>query len=715
MGMSEEREKLPPDAGLLSETITNLNLSRRNVSIYPRGHPAVEQSLKRACDSFRKLLGLKPEVVLAVAKDSLIFDDFTLDKKNSVYREFALTLSRMNIVTVTFQSGVTVDELYEFHMLLSMSSKDLSSYALLQETVQGAQFTHIKIGLIDYGAFSFSEGSMDEEPSEGHLWERYVFGLLEGTLQTEDVPEVVQDVPSEKLARFLNNALAERLMEGAYERVVNAFMGKMRGKGFSLKGIRKLTELINGLRPELKREFLASAVKTLSGDIPATEKALEDLPLDNALELLKMINEQKLDLPEQLANLFDKLARFHREGIEDRFFGGNVVMDDIVLSPDAEGSPWTDMSGPGRNEEYESEIRNLLQTDVPEALSGELKELKEECSDERIEKDFNEAILTFLLPGSTSEEDCEYFLSILREQADHFLWTGQYGEVLRIMKVLDGTIAKSGFADKTSGTLQYYRSPEFVSRLVDSLRIMGRQAREEAVLLCEYYGEEVIPPLVNALIDEESQAVRRFLLSLIGHFGENAVAEAVKRLGDNRWFVKRNMIFIIGECAGREALGHVRPYCSHDNPKVSFEAMKCLLKAGDSYGIDALKEHLKSESKERLEQAIILSGSFRVRDAVPDLIRLLKKREVSSLDFHEKIPVVRALGQIGDPAALDALRDILSTKSLLFKGAVEKLREEVYAMLKNFPAEDVRDLVEEGLKSRNEQIRRAALRMKSRR
>ncbi len=700
---------------MLSEAVTNLNISRRNASIYPRGHPAVEQSLKRACDSFRGLFGQKPEVVLAVAKDSLIFDDLPLDRKNPVYREFALTLSRMNIITVTFQSGVAVDELYEFHMLLSKSSKELSSYALLQGAVQGAQFTHIRIELIDYGAFSFSEGKTDEASAEEHLWERYVYGLLEGTLQTEEVSEVVEDIPSEKLARFLNNTLAESLMGGAYERVANAFLGKMPGRGFSLKGIKKLMELINGLRPELKREFLSSAVKTLSGDIPAAEKALEELPLDKALKLLEMMNEQRLDIPEQLANLFDKLSRFHQEGIEDSFFRGNVVMDDIILSTDTEGSAGVDISRSRRNEEYEREIRNLLQANVPEALSRELEKLKEECGDERIEKDFNEAILTFLLPESTSEEDCEYFLSLLKEQADHFLWTGQYDEVLRIMKVLDGTITENRFADKTLDTLKYYRSPEFISRLVDSLRIMGRQGREEAVLLCRYYGETVVPPLVDALIDEESQAVRRFLLSLISHFGESAVSEAVKRLGDSRWFVKRNMIFLISECGGREALSHARPYCSHENPKVSFEAMKCLLKAGDSYGIAALKEQLKSENKERLEQAIVLSGSFRVREAVPDLIGLLKKREVSSLDFHEKIPVVRALGQIGDPAAVAALRDVLSTKSLLFKGAVEKLREEIYAILKNFPPEDVRDLVEEGMKSRNEQIRRTALQMKSRR
>lgn len=715
MTMTEEREKLPLDARLLGETIIDLNISRRNVSIYPRGHPAVERSLSRAFDSFGKLLGLKPEVVLAVAKDSLIFDDFTLEKKNLVYREFARALSRMNVVTVTFLSGLTKDELYEFHMLLSESSKDPSSYALLQEAAQGAKFTHIKIGLMDFGAFSFSEGKTADACSDSHLWERYIYGLLEGTLQTGEASDVVREVPSESLARFFNDILMENLFEGAYDRVVNTMIRKTPEKAFSVKGIRKLMELINGLKPELKREFLTSAVKTLSGDIPAAEKALEEMPLDEALELLKGVNEQKLVLPEQLENLFDKLSRFHQGGIDDRFFGGNVIMDDIVLSADVAGSPGVDMAEPAGDEEYAQEIRRLLRADAPAAVSVELEELKKECRDEYIEKDFNETILEFLLPGSASEEDYEYFLSLLKEQADHFLWTGRYSEVLRIMRVLDTNIAENRFIGKTSDALRYYKSLEFISRLIDSLRIMGRQMREEAALLCEYYGKGMISPLIEALIEEESQTVRRFFLSLIAHFGERAAPEAVERLGDSRWFVKRNMIFIMGECGGKEALSHIRPYCHHENPKVSFEAIRCLLKAGDSYGISALKDHLKSETKERAEQAVTLSGSFRVREVIPDLIRLLKKREVSSMDFHEKIPIVRALGQTGDPAALAALRDILQAKSLLFKGAVEKLKEEIYAVLKNFPPEDVRDLVEEGVKSKNEHIRRAALQMKSRR
>jgi HEAT repeat protein len=114
---------------------------------------------------------------------------------------------------------------------------------------------------------------------------------------------------------------------------------------------------------------------------------------------------------------------------------------------------------------------------------------------------------------------------------------------------------------------------------------------------------------------------------------------------------------------------------------------------------------LESESGEVVEQAIAITGSFRVKEVLPSLLQMLKKKSISGADLHEKIPIIRALGQIGDPGALNALRDVLSSKSFLFKGAVEKLKEEVYMALRSYPYEDIKDLIEAGLRSRNEQIR----------
>ena len=710
--MPEERDKIPLDAQILSDAIIELNISRRNVTVYPRGHPSVETSLNHAFDHLQKLFELRPEITLAIAKDTLIIDDYFLDRKNPVYREFALHLSRMNIAFVTFISGLTKDELYEFHRLLSEGARDMPSEDL-KEALKGPGLIHIKAGFIDYDAFSFHEGKKEEETREEHLWERYVYGLLEGTLQTGDIPDLVQEIPPEILAGLMNRTVTNDLKEESYDRVITSYMKKSSERTFSSKDLKRLMDFIDGLKPELKKQFLSSAFKNISKDMEAAEKSLKDVEVDKIIELLSTINEQKVAIPDALKNLLDKFSKLNPDGTLSLISGGSIIVDDIFLSPDVMGLLIEGDFEKFVTDKYQKEIRKVSEFDTSEIIVEELKELKKACSDEHVERDFNQIILELISSDVISEEEYSQFITTLKEQAVNFISTGQYGIVLRTLRVMESNIEAKRFPDTTSGVYQYFDSPEFVSQFIDSLRITGRQVREEAFLLCDYYGDGIIPPLMDALIEEDSQMVRRFFIALITKFGGRAVPETIKRLGDSRWFVKRNMLFILRECGGEDVLPLVRTYRYHKNPKVVFEAIKCLLKFGDSSGIVALRKHLTSEDSDVVEQAIALSGSHRVKETVPELIRMLRKKSISGADFHEKIPVVKALGQIGDPGALTALRDILSTKSLFYKGAVDKLKEEIYMTLKNYPYEDVKDLIEEGIKSRNEQIREESLRLRS--
>ena len=131
----------------------------------------------------------------------------------------------------------------------------------------------------------------------------------------------------------------------------------------------------------------------------------------------------------------------------------------------------------------------------------------------------------------------------------------------------------------------------------------------------------------------------------------------------------------------------------------------------DGYGLEAVKDYLNSDSRESVEQGIALAGAYRIKKVVPDLIQLLKKRKIGGADAYEKIPVVKALGEIGDPRALDALRDVLSEKSIFFKGFTDQLKEEIYRTLRNYPYNAIRDFIEAGMKSKSEYIRAESLRL----
>lgn len=708
--MPEERGNIPLDARLLSDAIIELNISRRNVAIYPKGHPSVEKSLNRAFSFLLKLFELRPEITLAIAKDTLIIDDYYLDRKNPVYKEFAIHLSKLNISYVTFITGLTIDELYEFHKLISERVISCTSDGF-QERLKELPFLHIKIGLIDYGAFVFEEGKTSKEQTDVSLWERYVYGLLEGTLKTEDVSDGMREIPPELLAQIVNKGVSDSIKEETYDKVITTYIRRSSGSAFSSADLKRLIDFINNLKPELKRQFLSSAVKTISVDHDAIDKMIGGISIDEVIELLNIINEQKMVIPDALKNLFDKLSKLPQNGIEKIVTEeGCLIIDDIFLSPDIVNLFSSNFESFVSNT-YRREIQKLLNFDPSKIITSELKDSIREYDDVYIDRDFNQVILELLSSKILSEEEYKYFIDIIRGHLEQFLWTGQFKQIFETFKILESNVKEDKFRNIASDILEYYNSNEFIWKLIDSFRLLGRQNREEAWLLCEYYGAKIIPILMDALCEESSTTVRKFFLSILKNFGDQVIPEALKRLGDSRWFIKRNMIYILCQCTKSEVLPHIRLYCRHENHKVSFEAIKCLLEAGDIYGVEAVKDYLKSSSKDLVEHAVFLAGTFRIRDVVDDLILMLKKRGIGGSDLYEKIPIVRALGEIGDSKALGILRELVSEKSLIFKGASEKLKEEIYKSLKNYPLREIKDFIEKGLKSKNKYIREEALRL----
>jgi hypothetical protein len=694
--MDDKKENLPLDTRLLSDAIIELNISRHNVSIYPRNHPIVEKSLNRAFDFFQKLFELREEITLAVAKDTLIIDGQSLEKQNPVYRDFALCLSGINIAYVKFIGGLTKDELYSFHRFILKNIKGASPEEA-RNFLQEHKLVHIAVEFIDYAAFTLHEGQAEQSKSGVPIWELYVLGLLEGKLKPEEASETIHGLPPELLAALINRVDADTIKEEAYDRVITSYVRISSERAFTARDLRKLMGFINELKPELKSQFLSSAVNSVSRDMDSIHDVLGDMPVDDIIELLSIIDRQKVVIPEALKNVLDKFSRLQLDKSGARRYGEVLLEDDILLSPEVTSLLESANFKTFVSDTYQQEIQRLLKFDAKQINTDWIREFDNEWTDEHIEKIFHQIVMELLSSGDgeiESDEECEHFINILKDEIEQCIDTGQYKRVLDSFRVLESGGARDRFPGMIADALVYYHSGEFISMLVNSLRMIGKDRRADALLFCEYYEDKIIPPLMDALTDETSQSIRRFILGLIAHFGEKAVPEAIRRLDDSRWFVKRNMLFILNECGSEDALKKAREFCNDENPRVSFEAVKCLLKAGDSYGARALKEFLRSKSLDVVKRAIALAGAFRVNEAVPDLIHMLKRRTLNGMDFEDKIPVVHALGQIGDPRALDALGDILSSKTFMYKKSLDKLKEETRNTLKSYPHEEARDLME---------------------
>ncbi len=715
---TETIENTPPDISLIHEVIIGLNISRRNIKAYPREHPAVQKSLKRAHEAFKRLFEQRPQNTLVVGKDTLIADNRTLDKKNTIYRQFAQNLRGLGIAYITFCQGMTVDDLYKFNLFISAQERYVSNEEI-HETLSNYGLSHIEVGFIDYEAFSFEEGKTVREISQEDLWEQYISAILAGTLKVEQIAEEIGKISLETLAQLLCRVSESSTDKGLAKKIIAVYIKKLFHRPFSGEELKKLLTFVDKLPQDLKGQFSRTVVNTLSEDLSMAAKLLQNISADAVIELFEAVRSQKVAIPENLRNLLYKFLQSNQKPLEYAMLGRNFLVDDIFLPADIlDKFPKSDMDeamadtfDTSVSDKYEEEIKKILDFDTSEATPITLRDIKKEIDDDFIQKNFNLVIIELMSSNLISEKEYLQFIENLKAQTLQFVWTGQYGQVLQIIKLLRLNIEQNRFPDITSDALKYYYEQEFLAAFMDSLKILGKQSRDEAWQLCENYGEIVIPYLMDMLTNEDSQTFRSLLLGLIRQFGDGIVPEALKRLDDTRWFVKRNMIYLLNGCKNKEVIPFVRKYCRYGNQKVSFEAIKYLLGMEDRHGIDVIMEYLSSGSKEQIEQAVALSGAFRIKEAVPDLIKILEEMSTNKANLPQKISVIQALGNIGDLRCLDAFRKIIFSRSLFFKGIIEKLKEEIYKTLRNFPYKDVEDIVRAGLKSKNDYIKSESLRL----
>ncbi len=717
--MTEAVENNPPSLGLMREVIINLNIARRNIKAYPRDHPAVQKSLSNVYDAFLRLFELSTQNTLVVGKDTLIANDVALEKKNAIYKQLAHDLRGLGIAYITFSQGMTLDDLYKFNLFISSQEK-FQSHRQVREALSNYGISHIEVSFIDYDAFSFEEGKTIEEISQEDLWDQYISALLAGTLTLDHISEEIGNISLDVFAHLLRRISEGRDDGGLTKKILAVYLKKYFRRPFPDGEIRKMLDFMETLDGNLKQQFARETVDVLSEDIAFTTKLLQDISADTVIELYKSIRSREVALPEILRKLLDSFLHGHDRPIEFAALGGGFLVDDILIpadilrtSPKGEmGETLSDTLDTAVSGEYEADIKKIMEFDPSDTLSITLQDLKKEIDDDCIQKNYNMIVLELMSSNLISEKEYRQFIENLKEQSLQFVLTGQYGQVLKIIKLLRLNKEQERFLGITSDALAYYYGEEFLSAFTDSLRIMGQQSRDEAWELCENYGEVIIPNLMDMLISADSRASRSLLLGLIRQFGEGLVPEAVKRLDDPRWFVKRNMLYLLSGCRNKELIPTVRKYCDDENQKVSVEAVKCLLSMEDGYGIDMIKKSLASGSKEQAEQAIALAGAYRLKDMVPDLIQILEGTATSKENVHLKVAVIKALGSLGDTRSLESFKKIVFSKRIFFKGLNEVLKEEIYRTLKNYPYPDIEDMVQAGLKSRNEDIKTESLRLR---
>jgi len=701
--MAEEQiEKIPIDAKLLTDAVIELNISRRSVGLYPPEHPIIRQSIQRAFGFLNRLFEIRSSITLGISKDFLIIDDFILDTKNPVFREFAFSQYKKGIIAITFSSGLEIEELVGFHELLVTGDEVIGPAVL--SVADEKKLRHIKLVPIDLSKLKFKEGGESQEEGSIDFWGNYITALLEGKLAGSDAEGVALHIPPAEVAWYLNDKPPEELGEATYDRVITTYLKRKDHVGVKSELFSRFISMVEGLSPEIKQQLLRRAFNNPSLDVGDIDSLVSGLSADDMGKLAAIFRENASLIPESLRNVLDKLNTSKSAGgIFDLMATDHVLVDDIEIDEN--------IVSLFRDDHFRKFVADDYKEDLTRMRRGSRSKpfrppegIEAECKKNVTDKKYSDLLMEMLEADITSKEDYLILLTKMSEMVDDFMETGRYTEITEIYNTLYSHSLAGRYQEEASSMLNFYfRAEPFIEKFIQSLKVWGRHNREGVQRLVNVQKRHMIDPLFEALKSSADASLRRFLIKVLADLGSDVARSAVSRLKDENWYVVRNMIYLIREAGSIKDVGHVRQFTRHPNKKISLEAVRTLVKFRTQDALSYMKLYLHGDDPWMREQAVRMAGMYRCETLVPHLLELLEIRKL--LDGQEgfKILIVRALGEIGDPRALRSLENIVRAKSFLHRG--ETLKTEIFRSLRSYPAGSAVSLLELGLGSNNEEIR----------
>ncbi len=514
-------------------------------------------------------------------------------------------------------------------------------------------------------------------------------------------------IQPQQLASLINDLMVEDSPNESYERVITSYLRGSKKRGIQKESLEMFGAFIENLKPSLKIEFLKRALILNPSGIGEMENLLAGVDVENLRKIMEIFKDRDSVIPESLSNIIDKLGTLnHGKGfLFDMTHDEKAVVDDIEIDEKIMTLMDEDKFSTFVGTEYGRDLKEMLKGAEAQELPA-AGAIREEIGEGVVDRFFSEVVFELLETPYISREDYLNLLTKLSETAGTFLQTGRFGDLCNVHNAIYTDTLTGKYKDEASSMIHYFfRSPAFISSLIDALKQWGRYDREGALRLGRLIRFEIVNPLLNVLEEESDPSKRKFFLQLLSHMGSDILIEVIKRLDDDRWFVIRNMLYLIRECGGEDHLSYIRMFIKDKNKKISMEALKSLLHFKTPDAFSYLKRFLSADDLELRQQAVMLCGTYKVTEAVPYLLELVEERDILGSKAYVKVMVVRVLAQIGDRRAIEPLIRLYRSKTLLYADAQKELKIEIFRNLGGYSPEAIRPLVDMGLKSKTGEIR----------
>ncbi|MCW9049629.1 MAG: HEAT repeat domain-containing protein, partial [Deltaproteobacteria bacterium] len=610
-----------PDKPLLSSFLHELNIARRQLALYPAEHPQIKSSIDKTLNLLTELFHSHDPITLGITPDALLFEQQWLAKEDANHRDFAGYFSDLGIASVSFHAGLKGPELIRFNQLLRYDREKIESFGGVEQLLEQQQIENISVISVDYDAFQSSQKLVEQQ---SQIWENFLHGLQNGIL---DFGESTSDLDLTAVAEVLNQQLASNRGQEQYAPALDRFIeNRIQQQGFAQANTetdRKFNALLGHLNPAAQEQLFNSIFRVLDQHQEAAPSLLKKIPAHILQNAIAKKSQQKLNVSSRLFLLASNLANDSSTSFSHNIHTGKEQLSqdmvrarlDVLFSEEQQ-----DLYMPGN---YQTALGYILGDDLHGSIPDDEKEkLKSQIEAQSVELNYV-AILFEMLHEPLDVEQETAVQDNLLDLSRYFLDTGDFSSLRDIYQqwshyLYSGNAAANIFDEKV---LANHTQPTFMAEVIDGFELWEEELHHQIVAYIAAVGEPYSDLLIEQLGLAPEWSERQRWINILESIGGDAQQKILRALTDERWYLVRNLLAVLGKKLDPHNIKKVQKLSEHPHPKVRIEVIRILFSCNPATANRLLLQELRSEDIEARFSAIKLADLSRD----PKVLALLHK------------------------------------------------------------------------------------------
>ncbi len=235
----------------------------------------------------------------------------------------------------------------------------------------------------------------------------------------------------------------------------------------------------------------------------------------------------------------------------------------------------------------------------------------------------------------------------------------------------------------------------FMLEVLDSLEVWGEEQQQPILDYIAAVGETYAESVVERLAAAKEYSQRRFWMEVLAAIGADANQLLVQALNDERWYLIRNLLIVLGKNLAPATLKAINRLADHPHPKVRQEVMRVLFHCNPATANRLLIKELNSDDPEAQLSAIQIANLSQDPEVLSLLHRWLQKETDSDYELACKKELLTTLALIGNRDSLSLLRHLLQKKGLFTSKRQKQFLLQIIESFARYPRREAEKILQE--------------------